>query len=251
MTALVAGLNLLLGVVYTCYGVMTAIEMKRDWRAYGFSHFGAAWVAMAFTCGPHHLFHGLHQAFEGRPGGPLDLVAVLVGLPVGAIWFLLRVEAFVGGRGDRFISGTPRWLKAMPATSGVYVAALGAAAIATAWVGVTFAPVIAPNIALAVIYVTIGYFLLRTQLRNRAPLGGWSVSGVTLMAVFPTCALMHVVFITYFLTKLYQFDVHSLVIDSLGVPAGLYFLLVVRALYRRSLHDWNEANVRAAHALAS
>ena len=73
----------------------------------GFSHFGAAWIAMAFTCGPHHWVHGVHLGFEGRAAGVLDFVAVLVGVPAGVIWFLLRVEAFRGGRGDRFIRGTP------------------------------------------------------------------------------------------------------------------------------------------------
>jgi hypothetical protein len=81
--------------------------MRRDWRSFGFSHFGAAWIAMAFTCGPHHLAHGIHVGLEGRPGGPLDLLAVVVGLPVGVGWLSLRLEAFFGGRGDRFILGEP------------------------------------------------------------------------------------------------------------------------------------------------
>lgn len=84
---------------------MTAVEMLRNRRTMGFSHAGAAWIAMAFTCGPHHWVHGLHVAFEGRTGGPLDLVAVVVGLPAGVIWFLLRIEAFRGGRGDRLLKG--------------------------------------------------------------------------------------------------------------------------------------------------
>src|SRR5918996_6011706 len=98
MTAAVAITNLVLGVAYTGYGVITAAEMRRDWRSFGFSHFGAAWIAMAFTCGPHHLVHGLHLAFEGRSGGALDLLAVAVGLPMGGVWLSLRVEAFRGGR---------------------------------------------------------------------------------------------------------------------------------------------------------
>src|SRR3989337_1218681 len=70
MIAAVALTNLVLGIAYTGYGMMTAIEMKRDWRTFGFSHFGAAWICMAFTCGPHHLDHGLHVALDGRVGGP-------------------------------------------------------------------------------------------------------------------------------------------------------------------------------------
>ena len=66
MTLFLALLNLALGMVYTSYGIMTAIDMKRGWRTSGFSHFGAAWLVMAFTCGPHHLEHGLHQLSAGR-----------------------------------------------------------------------------------------------------------------------------------------------------------------------------------------
>ncbi len=40
MTAAVAVTNLVLGLAYSGYGVMTAIEMKRDWRRFGFSHLG-------------------------------------------------------------------------------------------------------------------------------------------------------------------------------------------------------------------
>ncbi|MGI8686589.1 MAG: hypothetical protein ACR2MO_16120 [Acidimicrobiales bacterium] len=130
MSLPVALLNLVLGLAYTSYGIMTVIEMKRDWRTLGFTHFGAAWVCMAFTCGPHHLAHAVHVGLEGRSGGPLDLLTALVGLPVGVVWLALRVEAFAGGRGDRFIPGTPRWLGSMPTAAAVYVTALVAAVLA-------------------------------------------------------------------------------------------------------------------------
>jgi len=37
----------------------------------------------------------------------------------------------------------------------------------------------------------------------------------------------------------YAYDLHGLVIDWLSLPAGLYFLSVVRGLYRDAIHDWN------------
>lgn len=240
MTATVAALNLVLGLVYTQYGTMTIIDMKRGWRTMGFSHFGAAWILMAFTCGPHHLVHGAHLALEGRTGGGLDLFAVVVGFPAGVAWFLLRVEAFAGGPGDRFISGTPGWLRTVPTVAGVYVTVLIAAMVAGGS-ELAFSWAVLPNMALVVIYMMIGYFLLRTQLGNRDPLGGWSLSGLALTVIFPTCALMHAVYIYYALTGQYQLDIHGFGIDWLGVPAGLYFLWVVENLYRNAIVDWNRS----------
>ena len=242
IVALVAASNIILGVAYTGYGMMTAIEMKRDWRTFGFSHFGAAWICMAFTCGPHHLDHGLHVAIDGRTGGPLDLLAVVVGLPVGVLWLWLRVEAFLGGRGDRFVPGDPRWLRAAPAASGVYVVGLGAACIAVLAAGARVTPGFAvwANVILVGLYLAVGWFVFRTQRANRPSMGGWSVSGLSLSVIFPTCALMHLVWAAYAVAGRYQQDGHGLVVDWLSVPAGIYFLAVVRGLYGDALRDWND-----------
>ncbi len=239
----VAALNLLLGVVYISYGVMTIIDLRRGWDQRGFSHFGLAWIAMAFTCGPHHFEHGLHVALAGRAGGPLDLFAVIVGLPAGVIWFLLRVEALTGGRGDRFISHTPRWVAALPAVSVAYVVLLVGAAGAILRHGAEFGPKMTPNVLLLAVYFLIGYYLLRTQLRNHGPLGGWSVSGLSLTFVFPTCGLMHIAFVVYAASGRYAVDTHGLVIDWLAVPAALYFVWVVRSMiYLQTFEDWNRSS---------
>jgi hypothetical protein len=249
MRMAVALTNLVLGVAYTNYGVMTAIEMKRGWRTYGFSHFGAAWIAMAFTCGPHHLVHGIHAALGDRPGGGLDLFAVVVGLPFGVTWLLLRIEAFRGGEGDRFITGTPAWLAAMPTIMAVYLTALVAGVVWKLSSGVAYHATMTPNLLLLLIYSTIGYYLFRTQLRNHKAIGGWSVSGLSLATVFPTCGLMHVMWAVYAGTGLYARDAHGFWIDWLSVPAGLYFLWVVWALYHDSLHDWNSER-QSSYAVA-
>jgi len=240
MIIAVALLNIALGVAYTSYGIITALEMKNDWKSFGFSHFGAAWIAMAFTCGPHHLDHGLH-VLDGGKAGPLDLLAVLVGLPAGVIWLSLRIEAFMGGRGDRFILGTPRWVRALPYLAVAYLTVLVASCAAilvrrpltTEWA-------LLSNAALVVIYCAIGWFVLRTQLRRRPSMSGWSVSGLSLSIVFPTCALMHGIFAVYAMAGTYHHDIHGITIDWLSVPAGLYFLWVVRRLYKDSLSDWND-----------
>ncbi|MGH2720345.1 MAG: hypothetical protein ACRDJO_01910 [Actinomycetota bacterium] len=240
MSIAVGILNLLLGAAYTGYGVLTLIDMRRGWRRDGFSHFGAAWVAMAFTCGPHHLFHGIHILAEGRQSAVLDLVAVLVGLPFAVTWLLLRIEAVRGGRGDRFIAGTPGWMYLAPTLAGSYGTALIAGALTAGPVRVAVPSMMAPNLLLVGLYFTIGYFLIRTQLRHRATVGGWSVSGCSLAVVFPTCALMHGVWVLYAATGLYHFDIHGFAIDWLAVPAAVYFLWVVRSLHRGLLRDWNQ-----------
>ena len=239
MRASVATVNIILGVVYSSYGIMTIVDLKRGWRTMGFSHFGAAWIAMAFTCGPHHLEHGFHTALYGRNGGPLDLAAVLIGFPAGVVWFLLRVEALFGGRGDRFVSGTPKWVGALPWLSGAYVVLLGLAVYAVLRPGADFGPRLTPNLLLLAVYSLIGYYLLRTQLANHPIVGGWSVSGVALTLVFPTCGLMHIAYLTYAMGGRYDVDTHGLLIDWLSVPAAIYFVWVVRSLYLGSIHDWN------------
>ena len=249
MTASVAVLNLLLGVVYLLIGTMIVTELLRDRRELGFSHFGLAFVALAFTCGPHHLTHGIHLAAEGGTGGALDLIAVAVGLPAGAIWVALRFEAFRGGRGDRFISGTPGWLMITPTVAGMYVTALGAGAIAAAGGMVEPSPGVLAGTILVGLYAAVAYFLVRTQIANRRPLGGWSLSGLALAAIFVTCALMHAIYSFYVLNGLYPADAHLLVIQWISVPAAMYFLWVVHSLYRGSFHDWNGAPGAARQAV--
>jgi hypothetical protein len=253
VSTLVALTNIVLGIAYCGYGVMTAVEMRRDRHTHGFSHFGMAWILMAFTCGPHHLVHGVHVLFEGRPGGVLDLYSVVVGLPAGVAWLALRVEAFTGGRGDRFISGDPLWVRALPAGTALYAGSLGIGMAAALGGSLHPTPLVVPNLFLVVVYLAISWFVLRTQLRNHPQLGGWSLSGLSLAVIFATCALMHAVMAGYTAAGTYAFDIHGLVVDWLSLPAALYFLSVVRSLYRDAIHDWNTVSVDAdalpGHAL--
>ena len=239
MTTSVALVNGLLGIAYLGIGGLVVIDLVRGWRTLGFSPFGAALAALAFTCGPHHLDHAIHIMVEGRVGGPLDLIAVVFGLPAGAAFVYLRTEAFFGGRGDRTIQGTPPWMKTLPTIFAMYLTAIVFAGVIAAASGLGVPLAVYPNVALLGVYTTIGYFLLRTQLRNRSTTGAWSVSGLSLMAIFPTCVVMHSVYILYAMTGQYGPDVHGLVIDWVSVPAGLYFLWIVRGLYRDTIRDWN------------
>jgi hypothetical protein len=241
VTAIAAIANVVLGLIYIQYGTMTLIEMRRHWGTMGFSHFGAAWIAMAFTCGPHHLVHGLHLFGAGASAGPLDYVVVIVGAPAGAIWFLLRVEAFRGGAGDRFAKGNPLWVMALPTLAGVYLAVLATIFAQTGRLSGGNVAAVIPNLLLVVVYSVIGYYLVGTQLANRRPLGGWSVSGLALAVIFPTCAIMHLIYAYYALGGRYGDDLHTTLIDWVAVPASIYFLWVVQALYRGTYRDWNGA----------
>lgn len=245
MTMAVGLLNLVLGTVYTCYGLMTIVDLKRGWATRGPSHFGFAWLAMAFTCGPHHLDHAAHVLLTDRPGGGLDVLAVAVGVPAGVTWFLLRVEALFGGSGDRFIPGTPRWLAAIPVVGAVYTASLFMA-LGTITRGDALDVRILPNLALLVLYGAIGAVLATTQLRNHQVTGGWSLSGTSLATVMFTCAYMHTVYAAYGQTDYYDLDIHGLVIDIVSVPAAVYFLWVVLALHRGTIRDWNRARPTVA-----
>jgi len=246
----VAAANFAMGLIYVSYGCMAIADLRRERAIRGFSHFGLAFIALAFTCGPHHLEHGLHVAFGGREGGSLDLGAVLVGVPAGLAWFLLRIEAYRGGRGDRFVSGTPRWVRALPVLGAFYLASLAAGIVAVARGGVDIVPRLTPNVLLIGLYALIGYYMWRTQLANRTTLGGWSLSGLTLTLVFPTCALMHAVYVLYASVGRYDVEVHGLVIGWLSVPAAIYFVWVVRSLYLGAFHDWNDAATGAQPEVA-
>ena len=242
MTLAVGLLNLVLGSVYTSYGLMTIVDLRRGWATRGPSHFGFAWLAMAFTCGPHHLDHAAHVLLAGRPGGGLDVIAVAVGLPAGVAWFVLRVEAMFGGNGDRFFEGTPRWLLVAPVAGAIYTATLFTT-LGTITRGGTLEPRVLPNIALLALYGAIAFVLTTTQLRNHQVTGGWSLSGVSLAAVMLTCGYMHTVHAAYAQTGRYDVDLHGLTIDILAIPAAGYFLWVVTALHRGTLRDWNAARV--------
>jgi len=108
-----------------------------------------------------------------------------------------------------------------------------------------FGPRLTPNLLLLGLYCLIGYYLLRTQLVNHRAVGGWSLSGLALTVVFPTCGLMHVTFVVYASSGTYDAGWHGLVIDWLAVPAAIYFLWVVRSLSLGTLTDWNEGSTGA------
>jgi hypothetical protein len=225
-------LALLTGLAYSGLGVMAVYELGRERKTRGFSYLGGAFALMAATCGPHHLVHAEHHLLWAETAtGPM-FSALAIGLVPGAIFVLLRIEAHFGGRGDRFVTGNPIWLLALP-----WAVALTAGAIvweAAGDVRELSVPGVVANGLLFVNYLIVGVLVLRTQLARRPGLGGWSLSGLALGGVFVTCALSHLV------AGLAQpTDWHTLLFDVAGVPFSIYFLWVVRSLHRNSLRDWN------------
>ncbi len=227
-------LALLTGLAYTGLGVLTAYELGYGAGRRGWSHLGGAFLLMAATCGPHHLVHAFHILVEGeRVTAPLA-AALAVGVVPGVLFVGLRLEVLAGGRGDRHIAGTPRWLAALPWAVTLAAGAIAFAALAEGRRAGLHPLGLTPNAVLLVSYATVGILILRTQLLRVGARGGWSLSGLSLGAVFPTCGLSHAVAGATTVP-----DVHMLMFDVPGVPASLYFLWVVHRLNRHGLHDWN------------
>jgi hypothetical protein len=238
MTIITGLTNLLIGLAYTGLGFLAIDEMRKLRSTRGVSMFGLAWTAMAFTCGPHHLAHAVH-AQEGQAATTWELLAVLVSLPPGLIFIALRCEALRGKSGDRLIHGSPWWVRLIPVVSGAVVAVVVFGALIQRpnfSQESTIAKLTLPiSIALIALYGQVGWYLARTQIRRSREIGGWSLSGLMLTLVFPTCALTHA---AYALAG--ANDVHTFVIDLLAVPAAIWFLLVVRGIYLEHVDDWNK-----------
>lgn len=238
-------INMALGLVYVSYAFLTIADLRRNRASRGGSHLAYGFIAIMLTCGPHHLDHALHLLAGHEVPGGLDLLVVATGLPTGLVWFLLRVEALRGGRGDRQISNelVIDTLRTVAAVAFVLVSAavLAFDVEAPGWGGLLVSWRMLPNALLVVLYLVIGAILLRTQLRRYRVRGTWSLSGLGITGVFPTCAAMHAVWLGYVASGRYEPEGHLLVIDSLGVPAALYFIVVAFLLSEGRLPDWTDA----------
>lgn len=262
ITFVVAFSNLALGLAYAGLGVLSAWEAISLHRYRGWSRFGLGFSMMAASCGPHHLAHGWHILQGESVAWPMFAVA-LIGLPAGLIFVWLRIEAMVGGRGER-------WLATSPDRAVLLVSAFGIvggwlAACAYTRVGTHFLPLCAtpgagesaaaPGVGinftsltfLANLFVTgtygmVGWYLGDRQVRRYLTSGNWSLSGVALTGVFFTCAQMHLIDATTNGSDL------MLAFDLIGIPASVYFLRVVRQVHSDSVLDWNRRPLIGAAA---
>ena len=245
MSWFVGLVSIALGAAYISLGVLACFEVVVDRKVLGVSQFGLGFALMASSCGPHHLLHGRH-ALSGLDVSTSIALATLIGLPCGVAFVALRIEAMFGGRGDRFIGGTPNVLAAAPIAfllaAGMIV---GAEVTAPGFHLDLWSLAVLPNLFVAVTYSLVSWPLIRTQFRRRPEIGGWSLSGLALSGIFPTCALTH---LTYALSA--SGDVHTRIVDLWGVPASLYFLWVVRALYHDAIVDWNRRPIAGVRGRA-
>jgi len=246
--------NLLVGAAYTCLGLLSAWEAFSQYRQRGLSRFGLGFSLMAASCGPHHLVHGW-CVLHGGTVSPAMLTITLLGLPAGLVFCLLRIEAMLGGPGDRVLHVSPTTIAASAIVSLGAVGLLAGGAMASPSVppsvicsagGIQLvvdaarrtrelsALVMFTNLFVVVTYGMVGWYLVATQVRRYVLDRSWSLSGLSLGAVFPTCAAMHLI-----LALTNGHDAATLGFDLLGVPASIYFLWVVRRLHTNSVIDWN------------
>ncbi len=161
----------------------------------GFSHFGAALGVSPrspSTCGPLSVIApmGSSHQLEAVPG-VLDLITVCAGLPTAAVSGPAPSGVFSRRRGDRSIgeagpaAGNPDRARRLRHRTRRFrdhrYAGRGGLRCST---GVPRAS----TLLLVGLYGAIAFFLVRTQLHNRRPLGGWWISGLGLVGIFTTCS---------------------------------------------------------------
>ena len=258
MITLIIGVgNLLIGLASTGLGLLSVWEAYSLHRYRGWSRFGIA------SCGPHHLVHGWHALQEGDSSWPM-LAVTLIGLPAGLIFVGLRFETALGGAGDRAFGSSRYWAISLIAAFAVAVGglagwtlarptpafasqarctALGLSSRTVPAAGLDLTSLILPaNLFVVVTYGMVGWCLADYQARRHVAKGDWSLSGVSLAAVFFSCALMHLIYAT---TELHP---AILPFDLLGVPASVYFLWVVKRVHSDSVVDWNRRPLVGAAA---
>lgn len=245
MMLLIIGIgNLLVGMAYVGLGLLSAWEAASQYRYRGLSRFGLGFSLMAASCGPHHLVHGWCVLQGGTVTTPM-LLATLTGLPAGVVFCWLRAEAMLQGRGDRTVAVNGTVMAATAIVGLIVVSAaagwamasppaLPAAICTTPAVSNGPTLVFLSNLFVTFTYAMVGWYLVDTQIRRYISTHAWSLSGLALASVFPTCAAMHLI-----LALTGGPDSSTLVFDLIGVPASVYFLWVVRQLHADSAIDWN------------
>lgn len=245
--------NLAVGMAYVTLGLLSAWEVASQYRYRGVSRFGLGFSLMAASCGPHHLVHGMTVLQGGIVSAPM-LAVTLTGIPAGAVFCWLRFESMRKGRGDRTLAVNGSVM------AGAVVLSLAGASLLAGWAMATqpepglfictsrsiatlldgsvsdLSPflVFFSNLWASLAYAMVGWYLADTQIRRYVANRSWSLSGLALSGVFPSCAAMHLI-----LALTSSSESATLPFDLLGIPASVYFLWVVKRLHANSAVDWN------------
>lgn len=232
MSRLVSLLYVAAGLIGILLALLALVESIRSARLATHRRFGLALTALVVTGAAHYIVAGLTRPGQAQGAqGPQLAALALTLLPV-AVFFWLRVEAYLDGAGDRFHDGKPWWVSVLPSA----VACGAGAVLVTAWMNPPLARAgsdevalpwlgVLPTLLLAATSLAIGWSLMRGQQTRGAVLGGWSLSGLAVTLIFPTSAVAYAV---HALTVRPTFA--SSLVDWLGVPAALWFWRECRRL---------------------
>lgn len=193
MNVAFAAISFTLGIAYLALAMLVIVEVRRERRTPGHLPVrpGLRRHGAELRAAP---VHPRLRSLDGSDVNWIVIAAVLAGLPAAVAFVGLRVEAMAGGRGDRHVHGTPGWVVAAAVGFCLAAGGLCTAALIRLADGHSLTLLAAvPNLFVTVTYATVGVLLLRTQYLRRPSLGGWSLSGLSLSAIFPSCALMHLV----------------------------------------------------------
>lgn len=232
MSPLLPILHLAIALFAILLTAMAVIETTRSARLAAHRRFGLALSALGVATAVHFTVAAFTRPDQvGAAEGAHVAALTLTLLPL-AVFFWLRVEAYLDGPGDRFLEGRPGWISLFPSAvacgeGGVLVTAWmnpprwesGSGDVALRWLGVL------PTLLVIATLLAIGWSLLRGQQIRRAVLGGWSLSGLAVTLTFPTGA---VVYATHALTV--RPTLVGSLVDALGVPAALWFCRECRRL---------------------
>jgi hypothetical protein len=234
MSALGGVLALLVGLAFLLLTALAAAELIRFRARRGFSQFGTAFVLTALLFGAHAIAAGMQALVRGDAVSPLVTASLLLGLAPAAGLALLRLESAAGGRGERFVAGTPWWLRVLPWAAMFAAGMLAAGALDHAGEHGIALWMTWPSLVIVLLSASLGWLFARAQAAARLTTGGWSLSGLALAALFPAAAAVQA---TTAATG--AIGAGIFLIDVAAVPPAGWFLLTTIRLQRSALRDWN------------
>jgi hypothetical protein len=223
----VAGVAALLGGASFAFLAVVSVSelLRRRSRPASSARFGLAFLLVSLTAAPYLASFGVRLLTDADSvPGALVIASAMPLLPL-LLFAGLRIEAQTGARGERFIPGIPTWLPAVPLTWATVAGAVGWIALGDARASGVDALALGVEVLVLLLSLAVGSVLLHAQVERRRLLGGWSMSALSLTALFPAFGFFHAM--SGLLARPGDIE---LALAALAVPAALYFLWVVRRL---------------------